>query len=188
MGNKPHKTCYAFVVLALLFLFAGNALSAQEKGPEEGAATEGILAGKTVWVVDINTNEYYKSNLQLAIVDHLPRYAPGVIVRHVITAEKGNPFFLLKQEDYPDAVIISLAVCDATAKNVANYASEARKKGIPSVMIYLAEARDLLSKWNKAYRNPEESAIEIETISQNQQEAIPIAKRLAPICVEKLKH
>jgi len=187
MGNQPSKIRYAFRVLALLLLLAGNVLYAQEKGMESDAGTADILAGKTVWIVDVNTNEYYKSNFQLTLVDQLSQYAPGVIERHVITAEKGNPFFLLRQEDYPDAVMVSLGVCDATTKNVANYASEARKKGIPAVMIYIAEVLDLQTKWNKAYRNPDELAIEIEKIPLSQQEAMPIAKRIVPIIIEKLK-
>lgn len=183
MGNKPYKIRCTFVVLALLFLIAGIALSAQEKGP----SAADILADKTVWIVDVNTNEYYKSNFQLALVDQLPRFAHGVIVRHVITAEKGNPFFLLKQEDYPDAAIVSLGVCGQTGKKVANYASEAKKKGIPVVLCHIADARDDQLKWNKAYRNPDELAIEIETIPQSREEAMPVAQRVAPIIIEKLE-
>lgn len=177
MGNKPFTFRFAFVVLALLFGLAGH--------PAAAKADE--LAGKTLWVVDVNTNEYYQANLQLALVDQLPQFVPGVIVRHVITADKGNPFFLLKQEDYPDAVIVSLGMCDATSKKIANYASEARKKGIPSAMIYFAEVRDLLAKWNKAYRNSDEQSIEIDTIPQTQQEAGAIVERIAPVVLEKLQ-
>ncbi len=195
MSKKPYKVGSAFV-LALLFLFA-NTLSAQEQGPETGTTTvpaklplpaSNSLAGKTVWIVDVNTTESYKSTLQTALVDQLPRYAPGVIVRHVTTNEKGNPFFMLRREDYPDAVIISLGVCDGTTNKVANYASEAKKKGIPSVMCYLGDLRDDQVKWNKAYRNPDAEAIEIETMPETHQEAMPMAERLVPIFIEKLKY
>ena len=177
MGNEPFNIRYMSVVLALLFGLAGNTF----------AGTADKFAGKTVWVVDVNTNEYYQATLQLALVDQLSQSAPGMIVRHVITAEKGNPFFLLKEEDYPDAVIVSLGVCGQTGKKVANYASEARKKGIPALLCYISDAREDQLKWNKAYRNPDELAIEIENIPQSLQAAMPIAKRIAPIIIEKLK-
>jgi hypothetical protein len=160
---------------------------AQAKAPETGSGSQHFLAGKTVWIVDINSNEYYKGTLQPALVSQLQRLVAGVIVRHVTTAEKGNPFYLLKQEDYPAAAIVSLGVCESTTKDVANYASEAKKKGIPSVTMNIADARDAQLKWNKAYSIPDEKALEIEKLPQDQQEATQIAERLLPTIIERLK-
>jgi hypothetical protein len=160
---------------------------AQAKEPATGSGTQHFLAGKTVWIVDINTNEYYTSLIQPALLNQLQRQVPGVKVRQVTTSAKGNPFYLLRQEDYPDAAIVSLGVCDSTTKDVANYASEARKKGIPSVTIHMAEARDAQMKWNKTYSIPDEKALEIEKRPQDQQEAILMAERLMPTIIESLK-
>ncbi len=188
MGKKSIKIFYTVAAVSLLVLLSTTAVSEQQKMQGKGADTAAVLKGKTVWVVDVNTNEYYTSFFQLALVKLLPGEAPGVIVRHVTTAEKGNPFFLVKQENCPDAVIVSLAVCDATSKNVANYASSARKKGIPTVVVYNAEVLDLLTKWNNAYRNPPETAIKIDKVPQSLEEAEPIAKQIIPILIGKLEN
>lgn len=196
MRNKPLIVGRVVASFAVIFLVTSNASSAQAQGLETGtkALSGGVhttasqsLAGKTVWIVDVNSNESYHSTLQAAIVDQLPQHAPGAIVRHVTTSEKGNPFFLLRRENYPDVAIISLGVCADTTKNVANYASEARKKGIPSVICYLGNVSDYQEKWNKAYRIPDVRAIEIEEMPQSPQEAEPVAKRLLPMIIERLK-
>lgn len=186
MCKKNYKAINILVLLALMFLVASKALSSQDNESKAGAEIARNFAGKTVWVVDVNTNEYYKSTFQLALVDQLQRFAPGVIVRHITTGEKGNPFFLLNQEDYPDAVIVSLGVCGQTGKKVANYTSEARKKGIPSVLCYIVDAREDQLKWNEAYRNPVELSIEIEKIPQTRQEAMQIAIKSLPVFLEQL--
>ena len=178
---------FLIAVMGVWLVFVGHVWSAQGDKPEASTDAAGIWAGKTIWVVDVNTNDYYTGFLQQAIVEQLPQFAPGAIVRHVITAAKGNPFFLLKQADYPDAVIIALGMCEASSKNVVNFASEARKKKIPALMIYFAEVREPMVKWMKTYRTPEDLAIESEQLPQSEQEAAALAKGLIPKLFDKLK-
>jgi len=197
LSKKPYTVGRVVLLLALLFFFPSNALHTQAQELEtvtnivpadQPSPASKSLAGKTIWIVDVNSNEGYNSPLQEALLDQLPQYAPGLTVRHVTTSEKGNPFFILRRENYPDAAIVSLGVCMATTKDVANYASGAKKKGIPSVMCYISEVRDHQKKWNKAYRLSDAEAIEIEEVPQSRNEAEPVAKRLVPIFIEKLKY
>ena len=170
-----------------LILFTENISFSQEKNSENGISKTDVFAGKTVWIVDINSNEYYKSVLHFALVDLLPQYAPGVKVRHVLTGEKGNPFFLLKKEDIPYTAIIGLAVCDGTSKTVSNYASEAGKMGIQSMMINISEVSDQITKWNNTYRNLHGAVIEIEKIPENRDEAVQMAKKIIPELIKRIK-
>jgi len=48
--------------------------------------------------------------------------------------------------------------------------------------------RDTQLKWNEAYRIPNAETIELaEDVPQDLQHALPIAEKLAPVIVEKLK-
>ena len=160
---------------------------AEGKGRNSDTNKTNILDGKTIWIVDINTNEYFKSTFQAALVDQLKAIAPGATVRHVITSGKGNPFFLIKQDDLPYAAIVSLAVCEGTSKDVANYASEAGKKDIRTVMINITEVREAIAKWNKTYHNATGSVIEIEKMPETQDEAVHMAGKVIPEFIKKLK-
>lgn len=198
MCHKTSIAIYFSVLLSLIIVLSSPwAESPQAKEPQtaakalpEGSVPEpsGILAGKTVWIVDVNSNENFNSALQAAIVDQLSKHTSGMIVRLVKTSERGNPFFLLKRENYPDAAIISVGVCEVTIKKVANYASEAKKKGIPSSTCCLTESRDLQVKWNQKYRNPDAEPIKIKSMPLHPQEAMSIARRVAPVFIEKLEY
>ena len=184
---KNYKIRFMHLILAFIFIFTGNVLFAQKNGPKTDIKTTNILTGKTVWIIDVNTNEDYKSFLQAALIDQLPQFATGVIVRHVITQENSNPFFLLKQEDYPHAVIISLALCTGTSKDVANYASEARKKDIRLATVNTADVRKIFANWNKTYHNIDIKTIEIEKFPASQEEAMKMAKLIIPLFIKGLK-
>jgi len=197
MGSRFFKTGYIFALSTLMLVFA-TALFAQQPSQETDIATIPeqtsskpliSLRGKTVWLVDVNSTDNYIAPLQAALIDELQQYAPGMIIRHVITGEKGNnPFFLLKREKYPDAVIICLGLCGETTGELAHYASQAGEKGIPSVMCYLADMRDRQMDWNQKYRIPEAKAIEIKNRPLSMQEAIQLARQLAPVFIENLKY
>ena len=185
--RNHYKIFFIFAIITLLGIFTGNSLTAQIKtSPAQVKANN--WTGKIIWVVDVNTNEYYKAPISQTLIDLLPQFMPGAVICQVIIAEKGNPFFLLEEEDYPTAVITSLAVCELTSKNVANFASEARKKGIPSVMINIVDVHTTMANWNKKYRNPARSVIEIEQLPQTQQEATEIIKRAMPLIIKAMKN
>jgi hypothetical protein len=93
------------------------------------------LAGKMVWVVVVDNG----STLMPAVAGLLPKHAPGVRIKTILTSEKGNPFFMLKAEDRPDAVIAGTGVCEETTLNAANYFKQAEKLGIPAVISYSRE-------------------------------------------------
>ena len=84
------------------------------------------FSGKKVWIVVVDSG----STLMPAVAKLLPQYASGIRVKTIHVAEKGNPFFMLKPEDKPDAVIAGTGVCDATALEALNYAN--RLKSSPS--------------------------------------------------------
>ena len=93
------------------------------------------LSGKKVWIVVVD----YGSTLMPAVAKLLPKYAPGVQVKTILIGEKGNPFFMLKPEDRPDAMIAGTGVCEATALDAANYAKQAEKLDIPAVINFNGE-------------------------------------------------
>jgi hypothetical protein len=90
------------------------------------------LTGKKVWVVVVDNG----STLMPAVAALLPQYAPGVRIMTILTGEKGNPFFMLKPEDRPDAVIAGTGVCESTTLDAANYAKQAEKLNIPAVISF----------------------------------------------------
>ena len=91
------------------------------------------LAGKEVWVVVVDNG----STLMPAVAALLPGYAPGVLVKTILTSETGNPFFMLRAEDRPDAVIAGTGVCESTTVDAVSYAKQAEKLGIPAVVSFL---------------------------------------------------
>ena len=92
------------------------------------------LAGKKVWVVVVDNG----STLMPAVAALLPKYAPGVQIKTILVGEKGNPFFMLKAEDRPDAVIAGTGVCESTTLDSANYARQAEKLNIPAVINFFS--------------------------------------------------
>ena len=101
------------------------------------------FSGKKVWIVVVD----YGSTLMPAVAKLLPKYAPGVKVRTIAVSEKGNPFFMLKPEDKPDAVIAGTGVCEATTLEAMNYAKQAEKLDIPAVFSF---SRDILFAYQEA--------------------------------------
>ena len=101
------------------------------------------LAGKKVWVVVVDNG----STLMPAVAALLPKYAPGVRIRTILTGETGNPFFMLKAEDRPDAVIAGTGVCESTTLDAANYAKQAEKLNIPAVISF---SRDIYYAYQQA--------------------------------------
>jgi hypothetical protein len=93
------------------------------------------LAGKKVWVVVVDNG----STLMPAVAALLPKYTPGIRIRTILAGETGNPFFMLKPEDRPDAVIAGTGVCEDTTLNAANYAKQAEKLSIPAVISFSRE-------------------------------------------------
>ncbi len=93
------------------------------------------FSGKKVWVVVVDSG----STLMPAVAKLLPQYAPGVKVMTIVSSEKGNPFFMLKPEDKPHAVIAGTGVCDASTLEALNYAKQAEKLDIPAVISFNAE-------------------------------------------------
>lgn len=91
------------------------------------------LAGKKVWVVVVDNG----SALMPAVAALLPAYAPGVVVKTILTSETGNPFFMLRAEDRPDAVIAGTGVCESTTVDAVSYAKQAEKRQIPAVVLFL---------------------------------------------------
>jgi hypothetical protein len=91
------------------------------------------LAGKKVWVIVVDNG----SSLMPAVAALLPRYAPRVQIETISTSERGNPFFMLKAEDRPDAVIAGTGVCESTTVDAVNYAKQAEKLEIPAVVSFL---------------------------------------------------
>lgn len=91
------------------------------------------LAGREVWVVVVDNG----STLMPAVAALLPEHAPQVRVRTISTSETGNPFFMLKEADRPDAVIAGTGVCESTTVDAVSYARQAEKLGIPAVVSFL---------------------------------------------------
>jgi hypothetical protein len=91
------------------------------------------LAGKKVWVIVVDNG----STLMPAVAALLPGYAPRVQIETISTSERGNPFFMLKAEDRPDAVIAGTGVCESTTVDAVSYAKQADKLGIPAVVSFL---------------------------------------------------
>jgi hypothetical protein len=101
------------------------------------------LAGKKVWIVVVDNG----STLMPAVAALLPRYAPGVRIRTILAGETGNPFFMLKPEDRPEAVIVGTGVCESTTLDTANYAKQAEKLNIPAVISF---SRDIHYAYQQA--------------------------------------
>jgi hypothetical protein len=101
------------------------------------------LAGKKVWVVVVDNG----STLMPAVAALLPKYAPGVQIRTILAGETGNPFFMLKAEARPEAVIVGTGVCESTTLDTANYARQAEKLNIPAVISF---SRDILYAYQQA--------------------------------------
>ena len=93
------------------------------------------FAGKRIWIVVVDSG----STLMPAVAALLPKYAPGVLIRTILTGETGNPFFMLRAKDRPDAVIAGTGVCESTTLDSANYAKQAEKLSIPAVISFSRE-------------------------------------------------
>ncbi len=146
----------------------------------------GPFAGKTIWVVDVNSNEDYNSLLLEAVEKLLPQYAPGGKVKRVKTGDK-NPFFLLKEEDYPSAAICGTGVCEGTTPKAINYASSALKLGIPAVIMYVPELKETKEKYVKIYRVPDLPFYEVsDGAPASADEADILAKAATPALVKAL--
>jgi hypothetical protein len=109
-------------------------LSVQDANQPPAPRLKGF-SGKKVWVVVVDSG----STLMPAVAKLLPQYAPGVRVMTIVASEKGNPFFMLKSEDKPHAVIAGTGVCDASTLEALNYAKQAEKLDIPAVISFNAE-------------------------------------------------
>lgn len=93
------------------------------------------FSGKKVWVIVVDSG----STLMPAVAKLLPQFASGAQVMTIQAGEKGNPFFLLKPKNRPDAVIAGTGVCGATTLEAANYAKQAEKLDIPAVISFNGE-------------------------------------------------
>jgi len=158
-GRRNKNTITIIMFLCLLGVATPAVFAASGPGPAPGKAKAvlrvldpvGVLSvqdatqppaprlkgfsGKRVWVVVVDTG----STLMPAVAKLLPQYASGVRVRTIAAAEKGNPFFMLKPEDKPDAVIAGTGVCDASTLEALNYAKQAEKLDLPAVISFNAE-------------------------------------------------
>jgi hypothetical protein len=176
-GIKIISAAIAAVSLAVLVAAYG--------GPAANAAAN-PFAGKILWVVDVNSNEDYNSLLLEAVEKLLPQYAPGVKVKRIKTEDK-NPFFLLKEENYPVAVIVGTGVCVGTTPRIINYASSALKLGIPAAIMYIPETRNKKEESAKIYRVPELRFYEVaDGAPETAEEADRLAKAAAPALVKAL--
>ena len=186
--KKRVKIILTISALLLATFICSTITAAASAATETSLASAAkALAGKTVWVVDVNTNADYSNALLLRVVQLLPEYLPGVKVVHVTTAEKGNPFFLLKPENYPDAVIIGVGVCESTTPQVVNYAARAKEKKIPCVICYDKKLQQVKDKYVVSYRVPDVPAYELtDSLPSTQQENDAEARRLTPMFVEGL--
>jgi hypothetical protein len=119
---------------ALRVLDPVGALSAADATQPPAPRLKG-LSGKKVWIVVVD----YGSTLMPAVEKLLPQYASGVRVKTIVAAEKGNPFFMLKPEDRPDAVIAGTGVCEASTLDALNYAKQAEKLDIAAVISFNSE-------------------------------------------------
>ncbi|MCL2669401.1 MAG: hypothetical protein FWE89_01835 [Syntrophaceae bacterium] len=168
---------------ALIVASAGLAVAADN--PSSNFQTA-LFEGKTIWVVDVNSNEDYNSLLMDAVEKLLPDYATGVKAQRVKTGNK-NPFFLLKKENYPAAVIAGIGVCVATTPQSVNYASSALKLGIPVVILHVPEMRDKKDESMKSYRVSDLRSCEIANCApETAPEAEELAKAAAPALVKAL--
>jgi hypothetical protein len=167
--------------------YAGPAAAAAKPAVQAAKAKPaGPFAGKTVWVVDINSNEDYNNLLLETVEKLLPQYAPGVKVKRIEAGSK-NPFFLLKEADYPAAVIVGTGVCEGTTPKVVNYAAAALKLGIPAVIMHVPEFRNLREENMNTYRVPDLRYYEVaEGAPIAAKEADPLAKAAAPALVKAL--
>jgi hypothetical protein len=173
--------CLAVLTAASLGPMANAA--AKASAPSRSASP---FAGKTVWVVDVNSNEDYKSLLLEAVEKFLPQYAGGAKVKRVKAGDK-NPFFLLREENYPAAVIVGTGVCVGTTPQVVNYASSALKLGIPAVILHIPEMKETREKQVQTYRVPDLRFYEVaEGAPATAKEAALLANAAAPALVKAL--
>jgi hypothetical protein len=174
--------CLAFLTAASVGPMADAA--AKASAPSRPASP---FAGKTLWVVDVNSNEDYKSLLLDAVEKLLPKNAPGVKVKRVKTGDK-NPFFLLREENYPAAVIVGTGVCVGTTPQVVNYAASALKLGIPAVILHVPEMKETREKQVQAYRVPDLRFYEVaDGAPAGAKEADSLAKAALPSLVKALE-
>jgi len=178
------KAVIAALGLAAL-ITASAGLAAAADNPSSNSQTA-LFEDKIIWVVDVNSNEDYNSLLMDAVEKLLPDYAPGVKAQRVKTGNK-NPFFLLKKENYPAAVITGIGVCVATTPQTINYASSALKLGIPVVILTVPEMKNKKEESMKSYRVPDLRSYEIANgAPDTAPEAEELAKAATPALVKVL--
>jgi hypothetical protein len=180
----------ATAVAALAVLAAAHAGSTADAAAKPSAPAKakaaGPFTGKTLWVVDVNSNEDYNNLLLEAVEKLLPQHAPGAKVKRVKTGDK-NPFFLLREGNYPSAVIVGTGVCVGTTPQVVNYASSALKLGIPAVVLHIPEMKENREKQAQVYRVPDLRSHEVaEGAPATAQEADPLAKNAMPALLKAL--
>ena len=185
-GIKMSSVLIAMACLAVLTAASFGPMAnaaAKASAPSRSASP---FAGKTVWVVDVNSNEDYNNLLLEAAEKLLPQYAPGVKVKRVKTGDK-NPFFLLREENYPAAAIVGTGVCVGTTPQVVNYAASALKLGIPAVILHVPEMKETREKQVQAYRVPDLRFYEVaEGAPATAKEADPLAKAALPALIKAL--
>ena len=176
MISHPLKNC--IIVCFVLLLLCSCASHTQN------TKRDNTLNDKTIWLIDVNATATYTPPLQSALLDQLKLNGPNARIHHIITGDKGNPFFMIKKEAYPDAVLICLGLCGETTKELANYASQANKKGIPVAICYLSDVKQQQLDWNKKYRIPNVSAFELTQRPLNKSDATKVSQQLIPKIIE----
>jgi hypothetical protein len=173
----------AIVLVLALFCYS----AAVPAGTPQSKDPAGSFAGKTVWLVDVNSNSDYTNPLFAQILELLPKRAPGVKLVHVKVQDKGNPFFLLQRENYPEAAIIGVGLCDFTTPKTANYAAAAKEKNIPVIYCYTEQMKALKEKLVVRYRISDVRGFEIPIgMLATDQNAQKEAERLTPMFIEAL--
>ena len=189
-GIKIITVKIAIAGLAALIVASAESANAAVDNPSTPSSVHAIslFADKTIWVVDVNSNEDYNSLLFDAIEKLLPEYATSVKVQRVKTGNR-NPFFLLKKENYPVAVIVGIGVCVATTPQSVNYASSALKLGIPAAILYVPEMKGSREDSMKNYRisDPDLCSYEIaDGAPETEAEAERLANAAMPVIVKAL--
>jgi hypothetical protein len=141
------------------------------------------LARKRVWVVVVD----YNSTLMPAVTELLPGNAPGIRLKTIQAGDAGNPFFMLKPEDKPDAVIIGTGVCEATIPEAMNYAKQAEKMGIPVVISYFVEMYEVYRQWTVKLQFPGiRACATVLPDPARQEDPARLARKLVPQFIEGL--
>jgi hypothetical protein len=183
--GKKRSIVANLAIVIVLALFTSFPVEAAETLQSKKSA--GPFAGKTVWLVDVNSNAEYSNPLFEDISDLLLKQAPGIKLVHVKTQDKGNPFFLLQQENYPDAAIIGIGLCELTTPQTANYAAAAKEKSIPVVYCYTEQIKALKEKMVARYRIRSVKGFEIPGgMPATEQDAQKEAEHLTPLFIEGL--